>query len=156
MFAAYKKGSNFRMFVNGQFTGTWGSSSVNWTTKWHTPHMRIGGRPGVGHTHQSLAPNTRLALIRWGEANGSWDDDLFRQVYEDEKQLFRPGAKAVLTGGLGNNHRVKDIDYDTRTKTLHAASQYGVSEFKRLVRINSTSSSTSLVSAQGGMVVEVP
>ena len=156
MFAAYKKGSNFRMFVNGQFTGAWGSSSVNWTTKWHTPHMRIGGRPGVGHTHQSLAPNTRLAMIRWGEANGSWDDDLFRQVYEDEKQLFRPGAKAVLTGGLGQTWTVKDIDYDTRTDTLHAASQYGTSEFKRLVRINSTSSSTSIVSAQGGIVGEVP
>ena len=65
------------------------------------------------------------------------------------------GAKAVLTGGLGSTYRVKDIDYDTRTDTLHAASQYGTSEFRRLVRINNTTNPASLVSAQGGMVSEI-
>ena len=94
-------------------------------------------------------------MFRFGEANGNWNDDLFRMIYEDEKHLFVAGAKAVLTGGLGSSYRVKDIDYDTRTNTLHAASEYGTSEFKRLVRINNTTNPSSLVSAQGGMVSEI-
>ena len=80
---------------------------------------------------------------------------MFRMIYEDEKHLFVAGAKSVLYGGLGSTYRVKDIDYDTRTDTLHATGQYGTSEFKRLVRINNTTNPSSLVSAQGGMVTEI-
>ena len=156
MWAVYNKNNTFRMFINGQFAGSWGANSINWTTRWNAPHLLIGGRPGAVHTLQPCAPDTRQAMVRWGIAPTSWDDDKFRQIYEDEKQLFRPGAKAVLTGGRGSSWRVKDIDFDTRTDTLHVASAAGTSEFRRLVRINSTVGNTSLISAQGGMVVEAP
>tara|TARA_B100000131_G_scaffold2287_1_gene2396 strand:- start:711 stop:3398 length:2688 start_codon:yes stop_codon:yes gene_type:complete len=156
MWVVYNKNNTFRMFINGQFAGSWGASSVNWTTRWNSPHLLIGGRPGVNSSLQACAPDTRQAMVRWGQAASSWDDDKFRQIYEDEKQLFRPGAKAVLTGGRGSSYTVKDIDFDTKTNTLHVASQHGTSEFRRLVRINSTVGNTSLISAQGGMVVEVP
>ena len=156
MWAVYNKNNTFRMFINGQFAGSWGASSINWTTRWNAPHLLIGGRPGVNSSLQSCAPDTRQAMVRWGVASATWDDDKFRQIYEDEKQLFRPGAKAVLTGGRGSYYGVKDIDYDTKTKTLHVASLHGTSEFRRLVRINSTVGNTSLISAQGGMVVEAP
>ena len=155
--AIYHKGSNIRMYVNGQYCGQWGDSSINWTSKWKAQHMMIGGRAGnlAGATSNWCAPDTRLAMFRFGEAYDNWSDEMFRMIYEDEKHLFVAGAKAVLTGGLGSSHRVKDIDYDTRTDTLHVASQYGTSEFKRLVRINNTTNPSSLVSAQGGMVTEI-
>ena len=149
------------MYTNGQHVGTWGDSSVNWSTRWVGKQiMTIGARAGQfgggssgGGSH--CAPDTRMAMFRFGEAYETWSDEMFRMVYEDEKHLFVSGAKAVLTGGLGSTYRVKDIDYDTRTDTLHAASQYGTSEFRRLVRINNTTGDTSLVSAQGGMVSEI-
>ena len=149
------------MNTNGQYAGQWGSSSINWSTKWTKKQiMTIGARAGQfgggssgGGSHCS--PDLRLSMFRFGEANGNWNDDLFRMIYEDEKHLFVAGAKAVLTGGLGSSYRVKDIDYDTRTDTLHTASEYGTSEFKRLVRINNTTNPSSLVSAQGGMVSEI-
>ena len=149
------------MYTNGQYAGQWGSSSINWSTKWVGKQiMTIAARAGQfaggssgGGSH--CYADTRLSMFRFGEAYGSWDDDKFRQVYEDEKHLFVSGAKAVLYGGLGSTYRVKDIDYDTRTNTLHAASQYGTSEFRRLVRINNTTNPSSLVSAQGGMVSEI-
>ena len=158
--AIYHKGSNIRMYVNGQYCGQWGDSSQNWTSKWTAQHVSIGARAGNfaggssgGGTYCSA--DTRLAMFRFGEAYGAWSDEMFRMVYEDEKHLFVAGTKAVLHGGLGSNYRVKDIDYDTRTNTLHAASQYGTSEFRRLVRINNTTNHASLVSAQGGMVSEI-
>ena len=161
MFAIYKKGSNIRMYINGQYIGQWGSSSINWSTKWTKKQiMTIGARAGQfgggssgGGSH--CYADTRLSMFRFGEAYSNWSDEMFRMVYEDEKHLFVSGAKAVLTGGLGNTYTVKDIDYDTKTDTLHAASQYGTSEFRRLVRINNTTNPSSLVSAQGGMVSEI-
>ena len=160
-FAIWHTGSNIRMYVNGQYCGQWGDSSVNWSTRWVGKQiMTIGARAGHfagatsgGGSHSS--PDLRLSMFRFGEANNSWSDELFRMVYEDEKHLFVAGAKAVLYGGLGSTHRVKDIDYDTRTDTLHATGQYGTSEFRRLVRINNTTNPSSLVSAQGGMVSEI-
>ena len=160
-FAIWHTGSNIRMYVNGQYCGQWGDSSVNWSTRWVGKQiMTIGARAGQFGGGSSgggsfCAPDTRLAMFRFGEANDEWSDEMFRMIYEDEKHLFVAGAKAVLTGGLGSSHRVKDIDYDTRTNTLHATGQYGTSEFKRLVRINNTTNPSSLVSAQGGMVAEI-
>ena len=158
--AIWHTGSNIRMYVNGQYCGQWTDSSVNWTTRWTAQHLSIGARAGNFAGGSSgggtfCAPDTRLAMFRFGEAYGSWSDEMFRMVYEDEKHLFVAGTKAVLHGGLGSNYRVKDIDYDTRTNTLHAASEYGTSEFRRLVRINNTTNHASLVSAQGGMVSEI-
>ena len=156
----YHTGSNIRMYVNGQYCGQWTDSSVNWTTRWTAQHVSIGARAGNfaggssgGGTY--CAADTRLSMFRFGEAYETWSDEMFRMIYEDEKHLFVAGTKAVLTGGLGSTYTVKDIDYDTRTDTLHATSEYGTSEFRRLVRINNTTNPSSLVSAQGGMVSEI-
>ena len=158
--AIWHKGSNIRMYVNGQYCGQWTDSSVNWTSRWTAQHVSIGARAGNfaggssgGGTY--CAADTRLAMFRFGEAYGGWSDEMFRMIYEDEKHLFVAGAKAVLTGGLGSTYRVKDIDYDTRTNTLHVGRASGTDEFRRLVRINNTTNHASLVSAQGGMVSEI-
>ena len=160
-FAIWHTGSNIRMYINGQYCGQWTDSSVNWSTRWTKKQiMTIGARAGQfaggssGGGSHSVA-DLRLAMFRFGEASDDWSDEMFRMVYEDEKHLFVAGAKAVLYGGLGSSYRVKDIDYDTRTDTLHVGSQYGTSEFRRLVRINNTTNHASLVSAQGGMVSEI-
>ena len=155
--AIWHKGSHLRMYINGEFCGQWTDSSINWTTRWKAQHVMIGGRAGnlAGGSNVWCAADTRMALFRFGEAWNEWSDEMFRMVYEDEKHLFVAGAKSVLYGGLGSTYRVKDIDYDTRTDTLHAASEYGTSEFRRLVRINNTTNPSSLVSAQGGMVAEI-
>ena len=166
-FIVYKTGDVFRMYINGQYYGsTFGASTVNWTTAWGNgtgrPCTVIGGRAGgVGSSSQEWAHSTtKLALIRHGVVPAfnteGFTDEAMRIMYEDEKQLFRVGAKCCL-GGTDSVARA--IDYDRSTNLLHISTNTERSEFRRMVRINRVERSNSLsypkISAEGGVVAEV-
>jgi len=166
-FIIYKTADTFRLYVNGQYYGsTFGASTINWTTKWGNgtgrPITVIGGRAGNigGATGVWAHSSMKLALIRHGVVptfgTEGMTDETMRIMYEDEKQLFRAGAKCCL-GGTDSVARA--IDYDRSTDLLHVSTNTERSEFRRLVRINRVERSNSLsfpkISAEGGVVVEV-
>ena len=155
------------MYINGQYYGsTFGASTINWTTKWGNgtgrPITVIGGRAGNigGATGVWAHSSMKLALIRHGVVpafnSEGMTDETMRIMYEDEKQLFRAGAKCCL-GGTDSIARA--IDYDRSTDLLHVSTNTERSEFRRLVRINRVERSNSLsypkISAEGGVVAEV-
>tara|TARA_B100001175_G_C19314850_1_gene544837 strand:- start:122 stop:850 length:729 start_codon:yes stop_codon:yes gene_type:complete len=166
-FIIYKTGDVFRLYINGQYYGsTHGASTINWTTKWGNgtgrPITLFGGRAGNlgGATGVWAHSSMKLALIRHGvvptfNTNGMTDETM-RIMYEDEKQLFRAGAKCCL-GGTDSTARA--IDYDHSTDILHVSTNTERSEFRRMVRINRVERNNSLnnpkISAEGGVVAEV-
>ena len=166
-FIIYKTADVFRLYINGQYYGsTYGASTINWTTKWGNgtgrPITLIGGRAGnLGGSTSSWAHSSmKLALIRHGVVPAfntqGFTDEAMRIMYEDEKQLFRAGAKCCL-GGTDSIARA--IDYDRSTDLLHVSTNTERSEFRRMVRINRVERSNSLsypkISAEGGVVAEV-
>ena len=166
-FIIYKTGDTFRLYINGQYYGsTFGASTINWTTKWGNgtgrPITVIGGRAGNigGATGVWAHSSMKLALIRHGVVptfgTEGMTDETMRIMYEDEKQLFRAGAKCCL-GGTDSIARA--IDYDRSTDLLHVSTNTERSAFRRLVRINRVERSNTLsypkISAEGGVVAEV-
>ena len=166
-FIVYKTGDTFRLYINGQYYGsTFGASTVNWTTAWGNgtgrPCTVIGGRVGgvASSSTEWAHSSTKLALIRHGVVptfgTEGFTDEAMRIMYEDEKQLFRAGAKCCL-GGTDSVARA--IDYDRSTDLLHVSTNTERSEFRRLVRINRVERSNTLsypkISAEGGVVAEV-
>jgi len=166
-FIIYKTADTFRLYVNGQYYGsTFGASTINWTTKWGNgtgrPITVIGGRAGNigGATGVWAHSSMKLALIRHGVVptfgTEGMTDETMRIMYEDEKQLFRAGAKCCL-GGTDSVARA--IDYDRSTDLLHVSTNTERSAFRRLVRINRVERTNTLnnpkISAEGGVVTEV-
>ena len=166
-FIVYKTGDVFRMYINGQYYGsTFGASTINWTTKWGNgtgrPCTVIGGRVGgvASSSTEWAHSSTKLALIRHGVVPAfnteGMTDETMRIMYEDEKQLFRAGAKCCL-GGTDSIARA--IDYDHSTDILHVSTNTERSEFRRMVRINRVERTNTLsnpkISANGGVVAEV-
>ena len=79
-------------------------------------------------------------------------DETMRIMYEDEKQLFRAGAKCCL-GGTDSTARA--IDYDRSTDLLHVSTNTERSAFRRLVRINRTTEEVNTaISAYDGFIAE--
>ena len=166
-FVVHMSGNAFRVYINGQLFGSiWTGSSIDWNTKWGNgtgrPCTVIGGRAGgVGsNSYDWATTGTKLALIRAGLVPGynseGFTKEAIRIMYEDEKQLFRPGAKCC-TGGTSSFPRA--MDYDFSTDTLHVSTQSERSEFRRLIRINRVERTTTLnypkLSANGGVVAEI-
>ena len=56
-------------------------------------------------------------------------------VYSEEKELFQDNAKCSLVGSSDNMY---GMDYDSSTGILHTGNCAGRSDFRKLVRINST------------------
>jgi len=75
-----------------------------------------------------------------------------REIYEDEKHLFKPGAKATL---YGTSKSVTGLGYDKSTEHLHAGTASGRSVFKGLQRVDhATDPIGRKISAVNGMVSE--
>lgn len=75
-----------------------------------------------------------------------------REIFEDEKYLFRDGAKATLTG---TSKAVVGLGYDKSTEHLHVGTSSGRSVFQGLRRVDETEDSIGRnISAVNGMVAE--
>ena len=159
------RNNTFHMWVNGKKNtyqgGTWTGSGVNWTTRWGTGKrvIIIGGRAGNygGATNAWSSSTTEIALVRiaGGGSAASTDEptnEEVRKIYEDEKAMFQPGAQVTLTG---DNSYIRQMDYDEKKHILHVGTHAGRSDFRRLVRINSTTEGvTTGISAYDGFIAE--
>ena len=162
----HKIDNTFHLYINGEKSiynsgGTWTASSINWTTKWGTGkrNIIIGGRAGNygGATNAWASPTTEIALVRIS-GNGSAGArsrptaDEIRKIYDDESKMFAPGAQVTLAG---STNLVRAMDYDEKKQILHIGTHDGRSDFRRLVRINSTTERVdTAISAYDGFIAE--
>ena len=70
--------------------------------------------------------------------------------------MFQPNAKCTLQGfGSTAHDTVKAAEYDDSTGIMHVGNSQGRSDFRGLVRINSTTDAINAsISASGGVIVE--
>ena len=71
--------------------------------------------------------------------------------------MFQPNAKCTIQGfGASSTHdTVKAAEYDDSTGIMHVGNAQGRSDFRGLIRINSTTDAiNSSLSASGGVIVE--
>ena len=74
------------------------------------------------------------------------------KIYEDERPLFQPNAKATLTG---TSDAVTALAHDPDTNLLHVGTSGGRSVFYGLRRVNETATAvTTAISAVDGLIVE--
>ena len=108
---------------------------------------------GAGYTGSSVFAYgaTKLALYRVGNMGTSSDNA--KQIYNDEKHLFKENAKATL-GGSANY--ISAVDYDDDTELLHVGSSSGRSVFRGLNRVEYYTDYVPqlAISASNGMVAE--
>jgi hypothetical protein len=108
----------------------------------------VGVRAGL--TNPDLGS---LALIRISATAPTADQ--IRKIYEDEKVLFQPNAKATLTG---SSDAVTALAHDPDTGLLHVGTPGGRSVFQGLRRVEehtgTNSQSLAAISAVDGLVVE--
>ena len=103
----------------------------------------------------TVASNTsttglKVALVRYGFTAPS--NEQITKIYNDEKYLFQPNAKATL---YGTSDAVTALAYDDDTQLLHVGTSSGRSVFDGLRRVeNTTTAVTAAISAVDGLVVE--
>jgi len=158
----HARNNTFHMWVNGKKNtfsgGTWTASNINWTTKWTKRQIVIGGRAGgISGNGAWASSTTKLALVRiaGGGSQASTDhpsNEEVRKIYEDEKAMFQPNAKVTIAGGTSY---ARQMEYDEKKHILHLGTNQGRSDFRRLVRINSTTEGvTTGISAYDGFIAE--
>jgi len=145
------KSNTFHLYVNGkEHSFTWTGSSVNWSTRWTSPHVVIGNRAGYEAANDPAHSGATYALIRASARAPSLAQ--IRKMYNDEKNLFRKNAKCTLHGTSNN---VKALAFDDSTNVLHVGTPSGRSEFQGLNRINNTTTAvTTAISASNELVAE--
>ena len=91
-----------------------------------------------------------LALVKIGLTDLT--DQQVKQIYEDERKLFLPNAKAFL---YGSSNAITAIGYDEKKEIYHVGTSSGRSDFSGLSRINNTTTAvTTAISAYDGLIAE--
>ena len=91
-----------------------------------------------------------LALVKLGQTDLT--DQQIKKIYEDEKKLFQPNAKAFL---YGSSNAITAIGYDEKKEIYHVGTSSGRSDFSGLSRINNTTTAvTTAISAYDGLIAE--
>ena len=91
-------------------------------------------------------------LALWRFSLSAPTADQVAKMYNDEKYLFQPNAKATL---YGTSDAVTALAYDTDTQLLHVGTSSGRSVFDGLRRVdNTTTAVATAISAVDGLVVE--
>jgi hypothetical protein len=92
----------------------------------------------------------QIALLRISATAPS--EEQIAKMYNDEKHLFQPNAKAVIGG---TSDAVTALAYDDDTELLHVGSSWGRSVFQGLNRVEFSSDVvTTAISASNGFIVE--
>ena len=143
--------NNHQLYVDGRLVGTATLTVGNLNNSKRSIQLGAYGGTGNSDTTQSFPfEGGHLSNIRI--AKSAITKQEIEQIYEDEKKLYQPNAKATL---YGTSPTVTAIDYDSDTGLLHAGTSQGRSVFKGLRRVdNTTTSVDTTISASNGMVLE--
>jgi len=145
--------------------------SINVVRRGGTVQIWINGILNVSTTLSSAVASlsNTSAILKWGVkaslseplTNGSlalWrisatapSAEQIKEIYEAEKPMFQANAKCTLNG---SSDAVTALAYDDDTELLHVGTSGGRSVFQGLRRVDETSTSTTEIAAQGGLIVE--
>jgi hypothetical protein len=104
----------------------------------------------IGVRVDGSRPAENIALLRISATAPTADQ--IAKIYNDERPLFQPNAKATLTG---NSDAVTALAHDPDTNLLHVGTSGGRSVFYGLRRVNETATAvTTAISAVDGLIVE--
>jgi hypothetical protein len=144
-FVLRRSGSTLGLWVDGEEVDTQ-SNSLDLSLS--TGVFRVGN--GVQYV---TGDDHDIALLRISATAPTADQ--IRKIYEDEKVLFQPNAKATLTG---TSDAVTALAHDPDTNLLHVGTPGGRSVFQGLRRVEehtgTNSQSLAAISAVDGLVVE--
>ena len=138
-------GGAVRGYLNGrlEFTGAFTGTNI-FTQAADLNGLYIGDGP------VSAAFGGSLALLRLSATAPTAEQ--IAKMYNDEKHLFQTNAKATL---YGTSDAVTALAHDDDTRTLHAGTSAGRSDFQGLRRINNTTRAIgTAISAVDGFIVE--
>jgi len=111
----------------------------------NTGDLIVGGYQGGG---TSFAVSSEMALLRIG--GSALTNDQVRKIYQDEKELFTPNAKAII---YGSSQGINATAYDEQNDLLHVGTGQGISTFSKLRRVDESDDAIgSALSAVNGMV----
>ena len=145
-----KSGDRIYTWANDDFIGS-KAVAGSFTTSSNLDDMTltIGYEGGTAYGPY-IAQHTKMAL--WKISRSSPSPEQIKKMYEDEKVLFQPNAKATL---YGSSDAVTGLAFDDTTNLLHVGTSAGRSEFQGLRRINNTTEAvTTAISVSNGLVAE--
>ena len=120
-----------KLYINGRLVGVQSSSmgniNLNDTEQHNVGHYSSNGSE---KTYNCLG---HLSLVKF--IKGCPTGDQIWQIYDDERKMFDHGAQVSM---LGSSNNMLGLDYDHSTGILHTGNSAGRSDFRKLVRINST------------------
>ena len=112
--------------------------------------IAVGHWCGANGTEVNHSCKGSLALVKLGQTDLT--DQQIKKIYEDEKKLFQPNAKAFL---YGSSSGITAIGYDEKKEIYHVGTSSGRSDFSGLSRINNTTTAvTTAISAYDGLIAE--
>jgi len=143
--AGRKDGVNF-IYKNGVLSETHSNSD---DVSAHTnKNICVGFNPyDISNTERWSS--AKMSLLRISATAPTAEQ--IKEIYEAEKPLFQENAKCTLNG---SSDAVTALAYDDSTELLHVGTSGGRSTFQGLRRVDETSTSTTEISAQGGLIVE--
>ena len=143
-----------KFYLDGQLVQSMTKTALDLSgcTQWNIGHYTSNGSdiqyPFLG----------QLALVKFSGGPSSDDatqvptDEQIKQIYNEEKEMFKEGAQCNL---YGTSSVVTAQDYDDSTGILHVGTSSGRSDFKGLIRINNTTTAVEKqISAARGLVAE--
>jgi len=132
------------IYING---GLVASASATGTVSNSSDVVRVGR--GLRFP-ADVAASSSLALLRISATAPTADQ--IAKIYNDERPLFQPNAKATLTG---TSDAVTALAHDPDTDLLHVGTSGGRSVFQGLRRVDETATAvTTAISAVDDLVVE--
>ena len=136
------------LYVDGvRSGGVVAPSNVNYSD---LDTIAVGHWCGANGTEVNHSCTGSLALVKLGQTDLT--DQQIKRIYEDEKKLFQPNAKAFL---YGSSSGVTAIGYDEKKEIYHVGTSSGRSDFSGLSRINNTTTAvTTAISAYDGLIAE--
>ena len=147
-FVAQRRGSNLDIYINGVLSKTL-ATNINSDGSLANSDAKLR----IGSTHVSAGSGSfgsQFALWRIGATAPSAEQ--IRQIYEDEKALFQPGAACTLYGG---SDAVTALAHDPDSGLLHVGTSAGRSVFQGLRRVaNTTNAVDAAIAAAGNLVAD--
>jgi len=136
------------LYIDGQRSGGFTApSNKNYSD---LDVIAVGHWCGTNGTDVQHSCRGSLALVKIGLSDLT--DQQIKRIYEDEKKLLQPNAKAFL---YGSSNSITAIGYDEKKEIYHVGTSSGRSDFSGLSRINNTTTAvTDAISAYDGLIAE--